>query len=114
MNDFRRLEVWRESLELAEHVYRLTEAFPASERWGLTAQLRRAATSVSSNIAEGAGRGSNREFRRFLTIARGSLFEVDSQLEIASRLGVSVDQRLFDRATRLRRRLTALMATLSD
>lgn len=77
------LEVWQNSIELVQAIYRLTAKFPAEERFGLTSQLRRAAVSVPSNIAEGAARGSKKEFLRFLHIARGSLSEIDTQLHIA-------------------------------
>jgi len=81
-----RLEVWRDAMALVEAVYRFTSSFPDSERFGLTAQARRAAVSVPSNNAEGAARRSTPEFLRFLSIARGSLAELDTQLQIAVRL----------------------------
>lgn len=80
---FRNLEVWTEAVELARAVYRLTVEFPPDERFGLTAQLRRAAVSVPSNIAEGSVRHSRRDFCRFLEVALGSLAEIETQLEIA-------------------------------
>ena len=82
-----RLEVWRDAMSLVEAVYRISNAFPDSERFGLTLQIRRAAVSVPSNIAEGAARRSTLEYLRFLSIARGSLSELDTQLKIADRLG---------------------------
>jgi four helix bundle protein len=87
----RDLEVWKESLFLAERIYRLTMEFPLDERFGLTAQLRRSAVSIVSNIAEGAARGSTREFCRFVSIARGSLAEVDAQIVLSERLGFFAD-----------------------
>ena len=83
--------VWQSAKSLAIEMYRVTESLPADERFGLTSQLRRAAISVPSNIAEGAGRGSGKEFLRFLLIARGSLNEIDTQLEIAEELGFLAD-----------------------
>ena len=77
------LEVWQEAMRLAREIYRASADFPADERFGLTAQIRRAAVSVTSNIAEGAGRGSKAEYSRFLLIARGSLMELDTQLWLA-------------------------------
>ena len=74
-------------MEMVSHVYRITQTFPGEERYGLVQQLRRAAVSIPSNIAEGAARNGNREFRHFVTIARGSLSEVDTQLDIALQLG---------------------------
>ena len=81
------LVAWQVALDLVEAVYRLTDRFPSNEQFGLTAQIRRAAVSVPSNVAEGAGRIGEREFLRFLGIARGSLSEVETQLHIAHRLG---------------------------
>ena len=77
------LEAWQEAMRLARDVYQLTRELPDSERWGLIAQMRRAAVSVASNIAEGASRGRGVEFKRYLTIARGSLIELDTQLWLA-------------------------------
>ncbi|MEJ7746020.1 MAG: four helix bundle protein [Luteimonas sp.] len=82
-----RLDVWQDAMSLVEAIYRLTSAFPDSERFGLVSQMRRAAVSVPSNIAEGAARRSTLEYLRFLSIARGSLAELDTQISIASRLG---------------------------
>jgi four helix bundle protein len=83
---FERLEVWKLAVEFAEQVYLCTRSFPSDERFGLTNQLRRAAVSISSNIAEGSGRLSPKDFVRFLSIAYGSLMECVSQLHIAHRL----------------------------
>lgn len=77
------LDVWKRSMRLVREVYRLTAMFPDSEKFGLTGQMRRAAVSVPSNIAEGAARGGPLELVRFLCIARGSLAELDTQLWIA-------------------------------
>ena len=83
---FRDLIVWQRSIQLAASVYRLTGVFPKEEMYGLTSQIRRSAVSVPSNIAEGQGRLSTGEFRQFLGIARGSNFELQTQLEIARTL----------------------------
>ena len=85
MFNFQQLDVWQQSIEFADLVYKATDGFPSHELYGLTSQLRRASVSVSSNIAEGSGRGSNKEFQRFIGIAYGSLMECVSQLEIARR-----------------------------
>ncbi len=85
---FRELVVWQKSIDLATTVYRMTSDFPRHELYGLTSQIRRCAVSVPSNIAEGQGRNSTGEFRQFLGIARGSNFELQTQIEIARRLGL--------------------------
>jgi four helix bundle protein len=87
IQSFRDLVVWKKSIQMASSVYRLTQGFPKEETYGLTAQMRRAAVSVPSNIAEGHGRLSTGEYRQFLGIARGSNFELQTQLEIARVLG---------------------------
>lgn len=81
------LDVWKESVDLAIFVYKLTDSFPKTEQYGLISQMRRAAISVSSNIAEGAARSSSKEFIHFLNIVNGSLSELDTQVEIAFRIG---------------------------
>jgi len=81
-----RLEVWHDAMDLVTQVYAFTGAFPMEERFGLTSQMRRAAVSIPSNVAEGAARKSRTELLRFLSIARGSISELDTQIEIAARL----------------------------
>lgn len=80
------LEAWRLSMELAEDIYRITTGFPSHERYGMVAQMRRAVISIPSNVAEGAARLYQKEFRRFLCTARGSLMELETQLMLAERL----------------------------
>ncbi|MGA3373784.1 MAG: four helix bundle protein [Terracidiphilus sp.] len=84
---FRDLQVWQRAIQLTVVIYRLTQSFPREEIYGLSSQIRRAAVSVPSNIAEGQGRLSVGEFRQFLGIARGSNYELQTQLEIARSLG---------------------------
>lgn len=91
MRPHQSLEVWKQSIEFTEKVYRLTTSFPKNEEYGLKSQLRRAAISIPSNIAEGAARQTKKEFIQFLYMAAGSASEVDTQLEIAFRLGY-IDQ----------------------
>jgi len=83
MRDFRKLKVWEKAHHLTLQVYRITKNFPSDERFGLTVQLRRAAASVPTNIAEGCGRDSERELARFMSIAAGSASEVEYQLLLA-------------------------------
>jgi four helix bundle protein len=89
---YRDLIVWKRSIDLVTDVYRCTSKFPKEEVYGLTSQLRRAAVSIPSNIAEGQGRHSAGEFRQFLGQARGSLFEVETQILIAQQLGYLGEQ----------------------
>ena len=85
------LKVWQLAMDLVVEVYAITRQFPDSEKYGLDSQMQRAAVSVPSNIAEGAGRESNADFLRFLTIARGSLSELETQLLLAQRLNYIAD-----------------------
>jgi four helix bundle protein len=87
MFSFEKLDVWQKSIDFADLVYTATRAFPDDERFGLTSQMRRAAVSVSSNIAEGTSRFSKSDFARFLEIATGSVFEVVSQSFVSRREG---------------------------
>jgi four helix bundle protein len=84
---FRDLIAWQKAMLLCNCVYALSASFPDSERFGLTSQIRRAVVSIPSNIAEGYGRRRKQDYLRFLDIARGSLFEVETQLELAEQLG---------------------------
>ncbi len=88
MHNLKELKIWIKAIDLAAEVYRVTSSFPAEEKFGLTSQSRRAAVSISSNIAEGAGRSSSKEFKYFLGIANGSSFELQTQLFISSKLGL--------------------------
>jgi four helix bundle protein len=89
---FKDLQVWRVSIELVTEIYRLTDNFPKSEIYGLTNQLRRCSVSIPSNIAEGSGRKNTSEFIYFLYISKGSLLELETQLEISKRIGYLKDQ----------------------
>jgi four helix bundle protein len=107
------LQVWVESMQLAVEVYRATLKMPADERYGLTSQLRRAAAAVPANIAEGAGRGSSADFARFVTIARGSLAELETHLLLCQELELlAACDRLHERITLLRTMLTNLSHAL--
>ena len=87
MHNFRKLFTWLDGVELADTIYTLTASFPKTEIYGLSSQMQRAAVSVPSNIAEGSGKGSDRDFARFVSISLGSLFELETQIEIAYRRG---------------------------
>nr|WP_315190307.1 four helix bundle protein [uncultured Flavobacterium sp.] len=86
MKDHKDLDVWKQSMLLAEDVYALTKEFPSEERFGLSSQIKRAVVSIPSNIAEGAGRKGDKEFIQFLYIAMGSLSELETQLILSDRL----------------------------
>jgi four helix bundle protein len=83
----KKLDAWKLSIDLVTQVYKITEGFPREERYGLIAQIRRAAVSIPSNIAEGAARQTKKEFSNYLHMAQGSLSELDTQLELAKGLG---------------------------
>nr|WP_321450439.1 four helix bundle protein [uncultured Carboxylicivirga sp.] len=87
MNSFRELKVWQKSLDLSVSVYEITKVFPKTEDYGLTSQIQRSSVSIPSNIAEGFGRNHTKDFTRFLQIAQGSVYECQTQLEIAFRVG---------------------------
>lgn len=86
MHDFKKLDVWKKSMDLAAKIYELTKSFPDDEKYGLTSQLRRCSISIPSNIAEGAGRSTNKSFSNFLSIALGSVFELETQILLSKRL----------------------------
>lgn len=115
VHDFEDLTVWQKAMDLAVEVYRLTERFPPDERYNLTSQLRRAAGSVSANIAEGNGRGGTRDYVNFLSHSRGSLNETRSRLILSHRLGFISKTELATATALMRevgRMLTALRRSL--
>ncbi len=95
ISDYKKLDSWAKSINFATLIYKETESFPKHELFGLVNQIRRAVVSISSNIAEGSNRGSNKEFVRFLYIALGSASEVDTQLIIAKELNYHNNEQLF-------------------
>jgi four helix bundle protein len=116
VRSFRDLIVWQRSVELAVVVYELTREFPKDEIYGLTSQLRRAAVSIASNIAEGRGRNTTGEFRQFLGVARGSNFEVQTQLVLSRRLKYGSAERLTlceGLSVEVEKMLVAFAATIS-
>ncbi|HUV70354.1 MAG TPA: four helix bundle protein [Terracidiphilus sp.] len=100
VQSFRDLVVWQRSIQMPVSIYRLTQGFPKEEAYGLTSQMRRAVVSIGSNIAEGHGRLSTGEYRQFFGMARGSNFEIQTQLEIARALGIG-DSKLLESAESL-------------
>ena len=93
MHNLKELKVWAKAIELSTDVYQLTADFPKEEKYGLTSQIRRSAVSVPSNIAEGAGRNTNKEFNHFLGISNGSSYELQTQLIISRNLDL-IDARV--------------------
>jgi len=103
------LEAWRTAMQLVKSIYQLTAAFPVEERYGLAQQMRRAAVSIPSNIAEGAGRNGAKEFLNFIGIARGSLAELETQLQLSVMLDFTApDHVAFELADRAGKLLTGL------
>ncbi len=96
MNNYRELKVWQKSMDLVEKVYTLISMFPKEEKYGLISQIQRSSVSIPSNIAEGAGRNSNKEFVHFLGIANGSTNELNTQLILSNRIGYITDKDLED------------------
>lgn len=86
MHNFKQLTVWQKSIDLTIKVYSVLSTFPTDEKYGLSSQIKRSAVSVPSNIGEGAGRKSSKEFKHFLSISLGSLFELETQIILAHRL----------------------------
>jgi len=112
VGDYRKLKVWEKADAFVVQVYKATEGFPVAERYGLRSQIRRAAVSVPSNIAEGAGRGTDPQFQQFVRNALGSANEVEYQLSLASRLGFIVPETarsLGAQAMEIRRMLAVLL-----
>jgi four helix bundle protein len=87
MNNYKDLIVWKKSVDFAVSINKITQTFPKSEQFGLSSQLQRASSSIAANIAEGAGRNSDKEFIHFLSIALGSLYETETHLIIAQQIG---------------------------
>lgn len=116
LRNYRDLIVWQKAMSLVEEIYALSGRFPSDERFGLIAQIRRAAVSVPSNIAEGQARNSTREFVQFISHAEGSLAEVDTQLTLSQRLGFCRDAEtrgIFVHVEEVRKMLMSLRAKLN-
>ena len=101
-SDFKKLIVWQKAMDIVVATYTLTQKLPTSEIYGLSNQMRRAAVSVPSNIAEGQSRNSDKEFAQFLTIARGSLSELETQLHICARVNFLSDSDIAEVLTNIK------------
>ena len=116
MHNFRNLQIWKDAMDLAQAVYEITEALPKMETYGLISQMTRAAVSVPSNIAEGSGR-SDKDFSHFLTIALGSLFELNTQIMLSKRIGYLTTEQslaLQRRADKLQMMISGVKRHLDD
>lgn len=116
MKDFKKLQVWQESVSLVTKLHIELKALPQSERYGLYSQMTRAAVSIPSNIAEGSGRRSDKDYRRFLDIALGSSFELETQFIIVENLNYIEEDRiqlLLDKLTKIQKMLQGLIKAVS-
>lgn len=115
LSSYRQLIAWQKAIDLVADIYQATESVPKSEIYGLTSQLRRSAVSIPSNIAEGQGRATRGEFVQFLGHARGSIFELETQITIVAKLNyisAETEQNLAAKATEVARILNGLMTSL--
>lgn len=113
---YRDLKVWQRSMQVVTEVYRFTKSFPSDEQYGLTNQIRRSAISVPSNMAEGYGRGTTGDYVRFLRISVGSLYELQTQWQIAQNLGYITKRdfvSIYDETRNIERMLSALIGKLT-
>jgi len=113
MKDFKKLNVWQKSMELVTSVYKISKNFPIEEKYGLTSQITRSAVSIPSNIAEGSSRLSERDYFRFLEIALGSAFELETQLMIADNLNLGNMQELLEQTKTVQKMLSGLKSKLN-
>ena len=116
MKNYRDLIVWQKAMRLVTEIYRCTKAFPQDERYGLISQLRRSSVSLPSNMAEGYGLNSTQDYVRFLRVANGSLFELQTQLEIARNLGFLSEEdfsELFELSREIERMLSSLIRKIT-
>ncbi len=113
VKSYAELEVWQLAMSLAEDVYGIVSTFPKGEQFALSSQLRRAVVSIPSNIAEGFGRDTTKDLLHFIAMARGSLYEVRTQIELAGRLRyISNSETIFDKIDRVAMMLNSLSAKL--
>lgn len=115
MHNLKELKIWHKAIELTTEVYRLTAEFPKEEKYGLTSQVRRAAVSIPSNIAEGAGRNSDKEFVHFLGISNGSSYELQTQLIISKNLGLIINtENILDQINQIQKMNYSLQQKLNQ
>lgn len=117
MSHFRKILVWQKSITLVTKIYKATSTFPKEEMFGLTSQIRRSSVSIPSNITEGSGRESNKDFLRFLYISLGSIFEMQTQLEIAKNIIYLKEEEfnnLYEDSREIERMLASLIRKLKD
>ena len=117
MHNFRELRIWQRSMDLAEIVFKINATFPKEEKYGLVSQLNRCAVSVPSNISEGAGRASNKQFKQFLEFSMGSCNEIQTQLELAKRFNYVTKEsgdKVIDEAFQVYKMILAFYNSLGD
>jgi len=117
MHNYRELKIWQRSMDFVVKVYEISANFPKEERYGLTSQLRSCAVSVPSNISEGAGRGTNKQFKRFLEFSMGSINEAQTQIELAHRIKYiqqEVYNILIDEALQIYKMILSFYNSLKD
>jgi len=117
MKSYQEFIVWQKSMKLVTQIYKLSSDFPQNEQFGLTSQLRRSSVSIPSNIAEGFGRNSSKEFVRFLQISMGSIFEVQTQLQISKNLEFISNEKfniIFSDAVEIEKMLKALIKSIKS
>ena len=116
MHNYNNLQIWQLAMDLVEEIYKLTASFPIEEKFGLVSQMTRAAVSIPSNIAEGAGRNSDKDFAHFISIAIGSLYELNTQIVLSERLGYinqSQSQELQKKLDNLQRKSVSFKSKLN-
>ena len=116
MHNYNTLQIWQLAMDLVEEIYKLTASFPIEEKFGMVSQMTRAAVSIPSNIAEGAGRNSDKDFAHFISIAIGSLYELNTQIVLSERLGYinqSQSQELQKKLDNLQRKSVSFKSKLN-
>ena len=116
MHNYNNLQIWQLAMDLVEDIYKLTASFPIEEKFGMVSQMTRAAVSIPSNIAEGAGRNSDKDFAHFISIAIGSLYELNTQIVLSERLGYinqSQSQELQKKLDNLQRKSVSFKSKLN-